>query len=330
MAYFLKIAKKIFQKLPSPMRVVLRSYRDNWRRLRIRRWRRRVVPAATPQKYQKRASIIVVTYGNEEFTIGCFDSLRRTISKEDEVIWVDNNSSKSSKNKVLAWLKKHSFPQLQKMIFNDRNAGFIGGNRLGFQQAEGKYIVLLNNDTIVAPRWLDNMLAVFEKEPDVGIVGAVSSSPHQWQGIDNLRKNLPGFDKAPPVEIGKPNFRSVAQYGRKLEELFHGQFRIMWGMITFFAAVISRDLINTIGFLDPENLYSEMGLCDDDDYSERTKEAGFKLALALDSFVYHYHRATFKTLDANYKKIQLENTQRFNERWGHRRKIPLDKVAENP
>jgi len=101
-------------------------------------------------------------------------------------------------------------------------------------------------------------------------------------------------------------------------------------MITFFAAVISRDLINTIGFLDPENLYSEMGLCDDDDYSERTKEAGFKLALALDSFVYHYHRATFKTLDANYKKIQLENTQRFNERWGHRRKIPLDKVAENP
>lgn len=281
-------------------------------------------------QYKKRASIIVVTYGNEDYTVGCFDSLRRTISKDDEVVWVDNNSSKVSKNKVLAWLKKHSLPQLREPIFSNRNAGFIGGNRLGFAEAEGKYIVLLNNDTIVAPRWLDNMLAVFGKESDVGIVGAVSSSPHQWQGVDNLRRNLPGFQKAPSLKIRKPTFRSVSRYAKELEKLFGGQYRVMRGMITFFAAVISRDLIKTVGFLDPENLYDEMGLADDDDYSERAKEVGFKLVLALDSFVYHYHRTTFKGLDIDYKKIKLENARRFNKRWGHRTKIPLDKVMENP
>lgn len=281
-------------------------------------------------QYKKRASIIVVTYGNEDYTIGCFDSLRRTISKDDEVIWVDNNSSKASKNKVLAWIKKYPFPQLREPIFNDRNVGFIGGNRLGFVEAQGKCIVLLNNDTIAAPHWLDNMLAVFEKEPDVGIVGAVSSSPHQWQGVDNLRKNLSGFQKAPPLGIKKPAFRPVSRYAKELERLFGGQYRVMKGMITFFAAVISRDLIKTVGFLDPENLYDEMGLADDDDYSERAKEAGFKLVLALDSFVYHYHRTTFKDLDIDYKKIKLENARRFNKRWGHRTKIPLNKVMENP
>lgn len=280
--------------------------------------------------YKKRASIIVVTYGNEDYTIGCFDSLRCTISKDDEVIWVDNNSSKASKDKVLAWLKKHSLPQLREPIFSNRNTGFIGGNRLAFARAEGKYIVLLNNDTIVAPRWLDNMLAVFEKESDVGIAGAVSSSPHQWQGVDNLRRNLPGFQKAPPLKIQKPTFHSVSRYAGELEKLFGGQYRVMRGMITFFAAAISRDLIKTVGFLDPENLYDEMGLADDDDYSERAKEAGFKLVLALDSFVHHYHRATFKKLDVDYKKIKLENARRFNKRWGHRTRIPLDKAMENP
>lgn len=330
MSSLVELAKKFLRRLPRPVRIFLLSCRDYWRSSLGKFRRKQTKRTISTQKYKKRASIIVVTYGNEDYTIDCFNSLRKTISKDDEVIWVDNNSSKESKNKVLARLKKRPLSQLREPIFNDRNAGFIGGNRLGFAQAKGQYVVLLNNDTIAAPHWLDNMLAVSEKESDVGIVGAVSSSPNQWQGVDNLRKNLLKFEKAPPIRIRKPSFHSVSQYGKELERLFGGQYRIMGGMITFFAAVISRDLINTVGFLDPENLYSDMGLCDDDDYSERAKEAGFKLALALDSFVYHYHRATFKTLDANYKKIQLENTRRFNERWGHRRKIPLDKVAKNP
>jgi GT2 family glycosyltransferase len=322
--------RKVVRLLPEPVRFFLLRWRERVMGIISvlkHRKRRRSVES---RNYPKRASVIVVTYGNEDYTIGCFDSLRRTISLRDEVIWVDNNSSKESKEKVLAWVKNNDFPQLGGPIFNSRNAGFIGGNKLGFEKAQGRYIVLLNNDTIPAPHWLDNMLAVFDKDYSVGIVGAVSSSPDQWQGVANLKKTLPGFGKAPEMDITNPSFQTVSRYGKRLEDRLGGQYRIMRGMVAFYAAVFSRELVDTVGFLDPEGLYDEMGLSDDDDYCERAKEAGFKLALAMDSFVFHYHRSTFKKLKIDYKKIKLENAMRFNERWGHRRKIPLDKAAENP
>ena len=60
-----------------------------------------------------------------------------------------------------------SYPNL-KFVINDKNYGFALGNNIGAEQASGKYLVFLNVDTIVDPKWLDELILVMNNYPSVG------------------------------------------------------------------------------------------------------------------------------------------------------------------
>ena len=83
-----------------------------------------------------------------------------------EVIVVDNDSTDESVAMV-----RRDFPQVR-LVCNSRNLGFAAGNNRGFAVASGRYLLLLNSDTLLLPGALDESLGYLDAHPDVGVLGS--------------------------------------------------------------------------------------------------------------------------------------------------------------
>lgn len=118
---------------------------------------------AKPSSLQPAASIIVVNFNGKDDTSACLASLRQQSSGNFEIILIDNGS-KLFEAEDLA----KEFPEA-KVVLVPYNLGFAGGANVGFRFANGKYIILLNNDTIAEPSFLENLLrAMDETGADAG------------------------------------------------------------------------------------------------------------------------------------------------------------------
>lgn len=111
-------------------------------------------------------SIIILNYNVRYFLEQCVLSVEEAITTIDaEIIVVDNNSSDDS---VLMMQEK--FPDI-KLIQNKENFGFPKGNNIGFRQAKGKYVCILNPDTVVEEDTFTKILAFAERQNNLGIIG---------------------------------------------------------------------------------------------------------------------------------------------------------------
>lgn len=128
-------------------------------------------------------SIIILTLNNLESTKLCLESIREYTSVPYELILVDNGSSDGT----IEYLNQLADIQL---VVNKKNRGFAGGCNQGIALSKGEQILLLNNDTVVSIRWLDNLLKALNSDDSVGITGPLSNwtLPNQFLqvGYSNL------------------------------------------------------------------------------------------------------------------------------------------------
>lgn len=109
-----------------------------------------------------KVSVVILNWNGKKFLHACLTSLRKLTYKPVEVILVDNNSSDGSVEfvkKNFSWVK---------LVVNTRNDGFAKGNNIGFKKSTGKYILFLNNDTIVTPTFLQSMVRQMEHDASIG------------------------------------------------------------------------------------------------------------------------------------------------------------------
>jgi N-acetylglucosaminyl-diphospho-decaprenol L-rhamnosyltransferase len=114
-------------------------------------------------------SIIVVNWNVKELLRNCLKSLLSAMTKSPglstEIIVVDSASSDGSTDMV-----RTEFPQLT-LVASSRNLGYAGGNNAGVAKANGRYLFLLNPDTVVQPDSLTQLVSFLDAHPDVGAVG---------------------------------------------------------------------------------------------------------------------------------------------------------------
>lgn len=111
-------------------------------------------------------SIISVNYNQAAVTCAMLASLARISYPHVEIIVVDNASPTDDPGPIA-----RLFPRVQ-LIRATENLGFAGGNNLGLHRATGEYVLFLNNDTEVAPDFLEPLVALFEADPTAGIASA--------------------------------------------------------------------------------------------------------------------------------------------------------------
>lgn len=226
--------------------------------------------------------IVIPTYNLPDMTVACLDSIRRYTS-DYRVVWVDNGSSEVAKGQVREALA--DMPHMA-LMFNS-NQGFIRATNAGIRASTGAHLCLLNNDTEVEPEWLERMLAVFQDDPRIGLVGPTTTAG-SWQ---NRAKVLARMGANPP------------------------RWLRVHTMLAFFCVVLKREVVEKVGLLDEQ--YG-VGFGDDDDYSRRADQAGFRMALAMDVTIKHHHRTTFRSLYSDQEIRQMQSTAmaRYNKSWG--------------
>ncbi len=110
-----------------------------------------------------KVSVIVLNWNGIHYTVPCIQALKKQNFKDFEIIVVDNGSTKDKSVEVLKKIKGI------RLVLNDKNLGFAGGNNSGVKVAHAaEYIALLNNDTVVPNDWLKEMVTGMDKNPELG------------------------------------------------------------------------------------------------------------------------------------------------------------------
>ena len=235
-----------------------------------------------------RASVVVLSYnGFDETTGPCLESVIANTTGDYELIVIDNASTDSTQDSLRMFARQHDRVRIQT---NDINKGFAGGNNDGIKLACGEFVILLNNDTLVPAGWLDRLLQQFDDNPMVGLIGPVTNSAGNEQRIELEGLNESNYERVAGdyIELQKGAWFSTKKLG-------------------FFCVAIRKDVIENIGLLDEA---FGVGMFEDDDYCLRAKQAGYRLAVVEDCFVYHKGSISFKKL-TNTEYIDLFDRNRI-------------------
>jgi GT2 family glycosyltransferase len=116
---------------------------------------------------QPLVSVIIPVHNRFRHTYDCLRSIRDAISESSfEIILVDDGSSDETLFCALV------FVGAVRVLRNPDNVGFVPSCNAGAASASGRYLLFLNNDTVVRPGWLDELVGTFEHVPNVGIAGS--------------------------------------------------------------------------------------------------------------------------------------------------------------
>ncbi len=116
-------------------------------------------------------SIVVLNWNGADDTLACLDSLATLTYPEFDVVVVDNGSTDDS----LMRLRPYSAPYPLTLLETGRNLGYAGGNNVGTRHAlehGANFVLILNNDTTVAPDLLSRLLESAQRNPDAGAFSA--------------------------------------------------------------------------------------------------------------------------------------------------------------
>lgn len=220
-------------------------------------------------------AIILVNWNGFEFTAACLDSLRKVDYLDFRVILVDN----ASQNQEGQRLKK-AFPEID-LIGNSENLGFAGGNNSGIRQALDQgysHVLLLNNDTIVEPDFLGQMIRKFDQNPQLGVVQPLICFLHDRSQIWSAGGKWNGF-LGRAITLGdRENVNSFHSKGRNLD----------WA--TGCCLLITREALLKTGLLNE----SYFAYFEDVEWSLRFRENGFEIELATEAKIYHEAGASSK------------------------------------
>lgn len=245
-------------------------------------------------RYCPKVSVVLLSYEGLHLIQDCLYSIEKIGCYPNmDLIIVDNGSSQPVKDFLRSY--KARFPKI-KLILHPENTGFAKGTNLGLAQAEGDYVVLLNNDTFVTRGWLQAMLTHFRDNPKLGLLGPVTNS------IANEAK----------IKIHYTDMLDMQEkafaYTQANQELLSTK------MLAFFCTMMPKAVLDQCGLLSEE--YS-LGMFEDDDYCKRALKAGYEIAIAKDVFVHHYESASMSKNKWKVQEDLLErNLQIFEGHWG--------------
>lgn len=144
------------------------------------------------------ATVVVVNWNGERWLRPCLDALARQQTSAPFLTWVVDNASSDGSVALL----EREYPDVR-VLRNDENRGFAGGNNTALREVTTPYAVLLNNDATPEPDWLERLLAPFDL-PGADRVAAVTSKVVFAPKFLPLRLEVPGFTPggADPRELG--------------------------------------------------------------------------------------------------------------------------------
>ncbi|MEZ5496617.1 MAG: glycosyltransferase [Gammaproteobacteria bacterium] len=240
-------------------------------------------------------SIIIPVYNHFEHTYQCLKSISEMSEKtEFEVIVIDDCSTDDTENQIKMISGIHYHRQKQ-------NGGFIESCNTGAKLAKGRYLLFLNNDTVVYDLWLDSLINVFEDYPDAGLVGSKLIYPNnQLQEAGGII-----FSDACGWNYGRLGNPEEPQYNHVREVDYCSGASIL----------ISKELFEELGRFDERY---KPAYYEDTDLAFAVRNIGKKVYYQPASVVTHFEGISSGTdLTQGVKKYQVVNQEKFKQKWAN-------------
>lgn len=260
------------------------------------------MPSKANRQPALQLSVIIVNYNVREFLDHALTSIRKAMKGiRGEVIVVDNASDDGSVEML-----RRRYPEVLRIV-NSTNLGFAKANNLALRRARGKYLLLINPDTIVQEDTFRVMVRFFEDHPNVGLAGCKILNP---DGTFQLacRRSFP----TPWVAFTKIVGLSALFPGSKL----FGRYNLTYldpnesyevDAVSGSFMMLRREVYEQVGGLDEDFfMYGE-----DLDWCYRIQQAGWKIYYVPQTQIIHYKGESTKRSDIDELKAFYEAMELF-------------------
>jgi len=218
-------------------------------------------------------SVIIPNYNGIKYLDECFCSLRGQSFKDFEVILVDDGSTDDSVEFV-----QKNYPWIR-VVTHAVNRGFSASVNDGIKAARGKFITLLNNDTVVDKKWLTNLYNAARRSPEAGFF----ASKMYFYGEDKLIN-------AAGDAMGVNGQGWNIGYNERDNEKYFFPKKVFGACAG--AAMYRREMLDEIGLFDEDFTI----IYEDADLSFRAQLMGFECVFVPDAVVYHLQFGTLGSL----------------------------------
>ncbi len=255
-------------------------------------------PLEFPVSDQPLVSILLPVYNELATTLDCLQAILKHTDAERtpyQVVVADDCSSDDTEH-------LERYVSGVKVVRQPTNQGFLRNCNRAAQHCDGEYLLLLNNDTIVQPNWLAPMLDLLRRDSSIGLTGAKLLFPNgklqEAGGI--IWRDASGWNWGHSQDPQAPEFN----YQRDVD------------YVSGACMMLAKTLWDQLQGFDEHFLPAYY---EDTDLAFRVREQGLRVVYQPESEVVHLEGVSHGTDESTgIKQYQVQNQQKFRERWAHR------------
>jgi GT2 family glycosyltransferase len=240
-------------------------------------------------------ALIILNWNQPAYTLACLRSLQSITYLNFKVFVLDNGSVDDSLLQIKALLPELSYEI--ELIPNGCNLGFAEGNNVGIRQAlvqGADYVLLLNNDTEVAPNFIELLVDVAERDPKIGITGPkiyYYDDPKRIWSAGGLITKAGWTQQLGVNELDSPAFNQLREVD----------------YVTGCAMLVKREVIEKIGTLDARFF----AYYEETDWCARAHKAGYSIWYVPQSVLWHKISLKARDLSPTYVYLMTRNRLLF-------------------
>jgi GT2 family glycosyltransferase len=239
------------------------------------------------------ASILIPCVGQLEYTKLSVPSVLRHSRRPFELIFIDIGSLDGTAE-YLAGLAAGASVRVE-VVRTPTDLGIKDAIREALNLAQGEYLVLLNNDTVVGDSWLTQLTNLADTRDAIGIVGPMSNYAVPPQLVESVPYRLgprKGAGRKPGVVVPLVDTEAVNDFAREFREQ-HPRKWLEVERLGGFCVLVKRAVLKKLEQTSSLREWGDLALFDTDLLSLKARQAGFTLACARDLFVHHFGSRIF-------------------------------------
>ena len=225
-------------------------------------------------------SVIVTCCGQLEYTRLCVPSVLRYSRQPFELVFVDMASLDGTAEYLAGVAAAASVPV--SIVHTGPETSFGAACNQGIARSRGQFLVVLSNDTIVTDNWLNQLVALSNLDPSIGLVGPMCNCAPEPQGTASPSYRLrsqDGFRSRSEIEAA---LDAVNSFARGWRDTHRGEW-LQTERLAAFCFLTKRSVLQAIGHFNVDSALALSG----DELCQRVRRAGYRLACCRDLYVHH-------------------------------------------
>ncbi|MCK8603855.1 glycosyltransferase family 2 protein [Desulfoferrobacter suflitae] len=217
-------------------------------------------------------SIVIVNWNTRELLKQCLDSVCENITRVSYEIYVVDNASTDGSEAMVA----REFPRV-KLIRNSANLGFARANNIAMRAAGGRFLLLLNSDTVISKGAIAGLMKTMEADPSIGIAGL-----QLLNGDGSLQNSICNFPSLLTELTNKSLLRILlpSRYPGKEHRIRHP---VQVDAIIGSCMMVRREAVEQVGLLDEDFFF----FFEETDWCLRMRRAGWKVVFDPRYAIFH-------------------------------------------